>query len=94
MSISASSGRSRSFPSGIAPACNHSRSILRHGWIGVDPTNNQIPHDKHIILAWGRDYDDVSPIKGVILGGGRHSLAVAVDVLATDAIEGDGAALM
>jgi transglutaminase-like putative cysteine protease len=50
------------------------------GWIDVDPTNNQIPHDKHIILAWGRDYDDVSPIKGVILGGGQHTVVVAVDV--------------
>ena len=32
-----------------------------HGWIDLDPTNNQIPHDRHIVLAWGRDYDDVSP---------------------------------
>ncbi len=51
-----------------------------HGWIDVDPTNNQIPGDRHIILAWGRDYDDVSPLKGVILGGGGHQLKVAVDV--------------
>ncbi len=50
------------------------------GWIDVDPTNNQIPYDKHILLSWGRDYDDVSPIKGVILGGGPHSVAVSVDV--------------
>jgi transglutaminase-like putative cysteine protease len=48
----------------------------------VDPTNNQIPSDKHITLAWGRDYEDVSPIKGVILGGGKHSVTVAVDVVA------------
>ena len=34
----------------------------------------------NITLAWGRDYDDVSPIKGVILGGGRHSISVGVDV--------------
>jgi transglutaminase-like putative cysteine protease len=51
-------------------------------WIDLDPTNNQIPSDKHITLAWGRDYDDVSPIKGVILGGGRHTLQVGVDVAA------------
>ena len=50
------------------------------GWIDVDPTNNVIPQEKHITLAWGRDYDDVSPIKGVILGGGRHSVSVGVDV--------------
>jgi transglutaminase-like putative cysteine protease len=53
------------------------------GWIDVDPTNNLIPSDKHITLAWGRDYDDVSPIKGVILGGGRHAPTVSVDVVAT-----------
>jgi len=46
----------------------------------VDPTNDVVPSDRHIVLAWGRDYDDVSPIKGVILGGGRHTVAVAVDV--------------
>jgi transglutaminase-like putative cysteine protease len=51
------------------------------GWIDVDPTNNQIPSDQHILLAWGRDYDDVSPIKGVILGGGQHTVSVAVDVV-------------
>ena len=51
-----------------------------HGWIDVDPTNNQIPGERHIVLAWGRDYDDVSPLKGVILGGGGHQLKVAVDV--------------
>jgi len=56
------------------------------GWIDVDPTNNQIPSQKHITLAWGRDYDDVSPLKGVILGGGDHSVSVGVDVvMANDA---------
>ena len=39
-----------------------------------------IPSDRHLTLAWGRDYDDVSPIKGVILGGGTHTMAIAVDV--------------
>lgn len=51
------------------------------GWIDLDPTNNVVPADKHIQLAWGRDYDDVSPIKGVILGGGKHEVRVAVDVV-------------
>ena len=52
------------------------------GWIDVDPTNNLVPADRHITLAWGRDFSDVSPIRGVILGGGEHALTVAVDVIA------------
>ena len=44
------------------------------GWIDVDPTNNLLPSTTHVTLAWGRDYGDVSPIRGVILGGGQHSL--------------------
>lgn len=50
------------------------------GWVDLDPTNDQVPADRHILLAWGRDYEDVSPLKGVILGGGRHEVKVAVDV--------------
>jgi transglutaminase-like putative cysteine protease len=50
------------------------------GWIDVDPTNDVIPSDGHVLVAWGRDYADVSPIKGVILGGGKHLLEVSVDV--------------
>ncbi len=52
------------------------------GWIDLDPTNDQIPEDRHVLLAWGRDYDDVSPLKGVILGGGQHVIKVSVDVRA------------
>jgi transglutaminase-like putative cysteine protease len=52
------------------------------GWIDLDPTNNQIPEERHVLLAWGRDYDDVSPLKGVILGGGQHVVKVSVDVTA------------
>ena len=51
------------------------------GWIPVDPTNNLLPSDTHITLAWGRDFNDVSPIRGVILGGGAHALKVQVDVV-------------
>jgi transglutaminase-like putative cysteine protease len=51
------------------------------GWIDLDPTNNTIPGDQHVTVAWGRDYGDVSPVKGVILGGGQHTVAVAVDVV-------------
>lgn len=50
------------------------------GWIELDPTNNIIPSTSHITLAWGRDYIDVSPIRGVIQGGGQHELTVSVDV--------------
>jgi transglutaminase-like putative cysteine protease len=50
------------------------------GWVDLDPTNDLIPSDGHLMLAWGRDYDDVSPVKGVNLGGGRHSVRVGVDV--------------
>jgi transglutaminase-like putative cysteine protease len=50
------------------------------GWIEVDPTNDLVPSDRHVVLAWGRDYDDVSPVKGVTLGGGSHSVEVTVEV--------------
>lgn len=50
------------------------------GWVDFDPTNDLIPAEEHITLAWGRDYADVSPINGFILGGGAHEVAVSVDV--------------
>ena len=48
------------------------------GWIDFDPTNNSIPTDQHITVAWGRDYSDVTPLKGVVVGGGGPILDVAV----------------
>lgn len=51
------------------------------GWSDYDPTNNQRPAQRHITVAWGRDYSDVTPLKGVAYGGGEHELRVAVDVL-------------
>jgi transglutaminase-like putative cysteine protease len=51
------------------------------GWIDVDPTNNLLPTTRHITVAWGRDYDDVSPIRGIIHGAGAHDLQVSVDVV-------------
>lgn len=51
-----------------------------HGWIDLDPTNDLIVADEHVWLGWGRDYSDVSPLYGVLLGGGRHSLRVSVDI--------------
>ena len=51
------------------------------GWIDLDPTNNCLPELEHITVAWGRDFDDVSPVRGVFLGGGgAHTLEVSVDV--------------
>lgn len=53
------------------------------GWVDFDPTNNLVVSDEHVTIAYGRDYDDVSPISGVLLGGGEHTVTVAVDVDAT-----------
>jgi transglutaminase-like putative cysteine protease len=50
------------------------------GWLDVDPTNDLVPSDRHVTVAWGRDYGDVSPLRGVVLGGGEHTMTVAVDV--------------
>jgi len=50
------------------------------GWLDMDPTNNLVPSNGHVTLAWGRDYGDVSPLHGVILGGGAHTLKIAVDM--------------
>ena len=51
-----------------------------HGWVDLDPTNDVVPELRHITLAWGRDYGDVSPLRGVILGGGEHTVHVGVSV--------------
>jgi len=55
--------------------------VPHQGWIDFDPTNAQIPAEQHITAAWGRDYADVAPLKGVIFGGGdKNELEVSVDV--------------
>ena len=51
------------------------------GWLDFDPTNLMLPGPRHITLAWGRDFSDVSPLRGVIYGGGTQKLKVEVDVL-------------
>lgn len=51
-----------------------------HGWVDLDPTNNLVVGSEHVVLAWGRDYGDISPIRGVILGGGAHTVEVGVDL--------------
>jgi transglutaminase-like putative cysteine protease len=50
------------------------------GWVDFDPTNDMIPQEGHITVAYGRDFQDVSPVTGVLLGGGAHQADVAVDV--------------
>ena len=54
------------------------------GWLDFDPTNNQMPGERHITVAWGRDFADVTPLKGVAFGSGEHELKVSVDVLPLD----------
>ena len=51
-----------------------------HGWIDLDPTNNLVVREEHVVLGWGREFSDVSPLRGIILGGGTHGLAVSVDL--------------
>lgn len=59
------------------------------GWVGLDPTNNLMANETYITVAWGRDYGDVVPVKGVVMGGGRHELSVMVDVAAQRDIAAD-----
>ncbi|QGM47412.1 transglutaminase family protein [Methylocystis heyeri] len=56
------------------------------GWLQLDPTNNMLVCDEHVVLAVGRDYADVSPIDGVILGAGKQRLQVSVDVKALEGL--------
>ncbi|MEA2117225.1 transglutaminase family protein [Halovibrio sp. HP20-50] len=51
------------------------------GWLALDPTNGTVAGEQHPVLAWGRDYADVAPLKGVMNGGGEHHLEVEVDVM-------------
>ncbi len=52
-----------------------------HGWIDLDPTNDMLAGLDHVVVGWGRDFGDLSPLKGVVLGGGAHKVSVAVDVM-------------
>jgi transglutaminase-like putative cysteine protease len=54
-------------------------------WVDFDPTNDVIPSEGHVVVAWGRDFGDVTPLKGVILGGGEHAVDVAVEVSPVEA---------
>ena len=54
------------------------------GWIDVDPTNNCCPSEHHVSLGWGRDYQDIAPLRGILVGGARHKLSVSVDLARLD----------
>lgn len=55
-----------------------------NGWVGFDPTNNLQPDLEHVVLGWGRDFADVSPMRGVILGGAAHEVEVQVTMMPAD----------
>lgn len=50
------------------------------GWVDFDPTNNVQPGEEHVVIAYGRDFGDVSPVAGILTGGGEHEVKVFVDV--------------
>jgi transglutaminase-like putative cysteine protease len=52
----------------------------KYGWVDFDPTNDCLPGDEHICVALGRDFSDVSPVAGILTGGGHHEVKVSVDV--------------
>ena len=59
--------------------------VPEHGWVDFDPTNNIVGPDRHVTIGWGRDYADVAPIRGVVIGPtSRQKLSVAVDVARLD----------
>lgn len=62
----------------------------QNGWVGFDPTNNLQPHLEHVILGWGRDFNDVSPMRGVILGGASHEVEVQVTMMPAESRDFDG----
>lgn len=63
--------------------------LPQQGWFDFDPTNGVATGEGHLTLAWGRDYGDVTPLKGVIYGDGMHSLDVEVTVTRVEVVSGD-----
>lgn len=57
--------------------------IAEQGWVDFDPTNDIIPADEHLTTAFGRDFSDVTPLRGVLMGSGNHTMTVQVDVSPT-----------
>jgi transglutaminase-like putative cysteine protease len=62
--------------------------VAPFGWIDVDPTNNVLPSQRHIVIGWGRDYADIAPIRGVLVGPPTtQRVEVAVDVQKTGSVD-------
>lgn len=61
----------------VAVYCPH------YGYVDLDPTNDVLVEQEHTTVAWGRDFGDVTPLKGVVLGGGSHTVRVSVDMVPT-----------
>ncbi len=79
------SGYLRSSPGSQGTEASHawvSAFVPGSGWLSFDPTNDVMPSDGHVTLAWGRDYGDVTPVSGIAVGGGSHSVDVEVSVQA------------
>lgn len=77
------SGYLRSSPGSVGAEASHawvSAFVPGSGWLSFDPTNDVMPTDRHVILAWGRDYGDVTPVCGVVVGGGSPRVEVEVTV--------------
>jgi transglutaminase-like putative cysteine protease len=64
--------------------------IPYYGWLGLDPTNNCIVNEKHVVLAVGKDFSDCSPVKGTYRGTSNHTLEVGVTVTYEDGKIGNG----
>lgn len=78
------SGYLRSGPNSIGAEASHAWVAVfcpGYGWFDFDPTNDVMPAADHVTVAWGRDYSDVTPVKGVALGGGEQTISVAVEVV-------------
>ncbi len=73
-------------PAGAAVGADASHAwcsvwVPQHGWVDFDPTNDHLPINRHVTLAWGRDYGDVTPVRGVVIGPSvDQTLAVEVEV--------------
>jgi transglutaminase-like putative cysteine protease len=86
------SGYLRSLPAAMGAQASHAWVSVfcpGFGWFDFDPTNDVMPGRDHITVAWGRDYSDVPPVKGVALGGGEHAIDVRVEVTSPSVQRGD-----
>jgi transglutaminase-like putative cysteine protease len=84
------SGYLRSGPNTVGAEASHAWASVfcsGYGWVDFDPTNDVMPNGNHVTVAWGRDYSDVSPVKGIALGGGEQIITVAVGVVPVPAAD-------